>query len=90
MKQLTDWKVHETADWLPELEDRTKVFKLPLCEDAAGRPEKWAPGKKKDFSSSDRLVRPLQFIPVCPATPSFSTPSGIPSHVYLFRCVYAA
>uniref|UniRef100_H3DA19 Polynucleotide kinase 3'-phosphatase n=1 Tax=Tetraodon nigroviridis TaxID=99883 RepID=H3DA19_TETNG len=23
--------------------------------DAAGRPEKWAPGRKKDFSSSDRL-----------------------------------
>ncbi|KAF0021847.1 hypothetical protein F2P81_025900 [Scophthalmus maximus] len=29
---------------------------LPLCTDAAGRPENWAPGKKKkDFSSSDRL-----------------------------------
>ena len=24
--------------------------------DAAGRPKDWAPGKKKDFSCSDRLV----------------------------------
>lgn len=29
-----------------------------VCADAAGRPENWAPGKKKkDFSCSDRLVR---------------------------------
>uniref|UniRef100_A0A3Q0RVC7 Polynucleotide kinase 3'-phosphatase n=1 Tax=Amphilophus citrinellus TaxID=61819 RepID=A0A3Q0RVC7_AMPCI len=29
---------------------------LPVCPDAAGRPENWAPGKKKkDFSCSDRL-----------------------------------
>lgn len=29
-----------------------------LCTDAAGRPENWAPGrKKKDFSCSDRLVK---------------------------------
>lgn len=26
------------------------------CGDAAGRPEKWAPGKKKDFSCADRLL----------------------------------
>lgn len=25
------------------------------CGDAAGRPENWAPKKKKDFSCSDRL-----------------------------------
>uniref|UniRef100_A0A674PN95 Polynucleotide kinase 3'-phosphatase n=1 Tax=Takifugu rubripes TaxID=31033 RepID=A0A674PN95_TAKRU len=39
------------------------VFGIPLCYsrlsfyvgDAAGRPEKWAPGRKKDFSCSDRL-----------------------------------
>ena len=27
--------------------------------DAAGRPAGWAPGKKKDFSISDRLVNKL-------------------------------
>lgn len=47
-----------------QVDSRIKVLKLPLCEDAAGRPEKWAPGRKKDFSCSDRLVSPLQFIPV--------------------------
>lgn len=26
------------------------------CGDAAGRPEKWAPGKKKDHSCVDRLM----------------------------------
>lgn len=46
-----------------QVDGRIKVLKLPLCEDAAGRPEKWAPGRKKDFSCSDRLVSPLQFIP---------------------------
>lgn len=35
----------------------TQLLTLPLRTDAAGRPENWAPGrKKKDFSSSDRLV----------------------------------
>lgn len=33
---------------------------IVLCLDAAGRPEKWAAKKKKDFSCSDRLVRSLQ------------------------------
>jgi len=28
-----------------------------LSVDAAGRPKDWAPGKKKDFSCGDRLVR---------------------------------
>lgn len=33
-----------------------------LCPDAAGRPENWAPGKKKkDFSCSDRLVSTTMF-----------------------------
>lgn len=68
---------------LPEVEDSTKSFKLPLCEDAAGRPEKWAPGKKKDFSSSDRLVRPLQFIPVCRATPPYVLPQAF---LLMFTC----
>lgn len=54
----------------PEVERRTKVLKVPLCEDAAGRPEKWAPGRKKDFSCSDRLVSPLQYIPAAPPPPS--------------------
>lgn len=62
-------KVHEipsSFDRRPEVESRTKFLKVPLCEDAAGRPEKWAPGRKKDFSCSDRLVSPPPFIPLYP------------------------
>lgn len=63
---------------LTEVEGSTKLLKLPLCEDAAGRPEKWAPGRKKDFSSSDRLVRLLQFIPTPPSSPPAGRPSFTP------------
>lgn len=42
-----------------------------VCADAAGRPENWAPGKKKkDFSCSDRLVCAMLYA-------SFSTLSSI-------------
>lgn len=45
----------------------TQIVILPLCTDAAGRPENWAPGKKKkDFSCSDRLVRLTILTPLVP------------------------
>ena len=44
-----------------------RLWFLPLCTDAAGRPENWAPGKKKkDFSCSDRLVRLMILTPLVP------------------------
>ncbi|KAK3610289.1 hypothetical protein CHS0354_029752 [Potamilus streckersoni] len=47
---MWDYLVQEGNDGMPI--DLSKSF---YVGDAAGRPEKWAPKKKKDFSSSDRL-----------------------------------
>ncbi|KAL3859647.1 hypothetical protein ACJMK2_009861 [Sinanodonta woodiana] len=47
---MWDYLVQKGNDGMPI--DISKSF---YVGDAAGRPEKWAPKKKKDFSSSDRL-----------------------------------
>lgn len=68
--------------------DMTESF---YCGDAAGRPENWAPKKKKDFSCSDRLFARnlgLKFLtpeehflcqkPVCVKLPDFD-PAAMPA-----------